>query len=155
MKTTRKSAIMVALSALTVLLVVHFAPVIEYETPVEIPTTTTTIAQKENGCDKYPDVKDLVAYLSIPNTDIDDAVVQASNNDYYLRRDKYGSYDYDGCYFADYECDMANLSQNTIVYGHNLRDESRLFGQLNRFRKLDFYKQTPVLTFDIKLEGTL
>ena len=153
MKTTIKSAIMVVLSAITVLLVVHFAPVIEYETPVEITTTTTTKQAHANGCDNYTDVKDLVAYINIPNTDIEDAVVQASDNDYYLRRNKYGSYSFAGCYFAAYECDMANLSQNTIVYGHNLRDESRLFGQLNRFKDLEFYKTTPLITFDIKSEA--
>ncbi len=107
-------------------------------------TTTTTATTT----DKYWDVKAKVGYLHVPNTSIDDAVVQAKDNDYFLRRDKYGEYSYDGCYFVDYECDMKNLSRTTIIYGHNLMDESRYFGQLMQYKDLDFYKKSPVITFN-------
>ena len=100
--------------------------------------------------EKFTDVEALVGYLNVPNTTIDDAVVQAKDNNYFLRKDKYGKYSYSGSYFADYKCDMNNLSKSTIIYGHNLMDETRYFGQLMKYKSLDFYKSTPVITFDIK-----
>ncbi|MBQ2676018.1 MAG: class B sortase [Clostridia bacterium] len=130
------------------------------KTPVEPTTVATTVPTTQKptyvieGTDhedfdvlkkKY---KDIVGYISISDTNIDDVVVQAEDNDYYLRRSPSGSYRFAGSYFADYRCDMVNLSQNTTIYGHNLRDTSRLFGQLNKYKKLDFYKQSPYIKFD-------
>lgn len=92
--------------------------------------------------------KDVVGYLKIPHTVIKDVVVQAKNNDYYLRRAPSGRYDFGGSYFADYRCDMVNLSQNTTIYGHNLRNPNKLFGQLTKYKKLDFYKKSPIIYFD-------
>lgn len=150
MKYVIKSVAMVLVSALTAVILVSFAPVVEVETITEIPVTQTVELNLENGCEKFTDVEALVGYLNVPNTTIDDAVVQAKDNNYFLRKDKYGKYSYSGSYFADYKCDMNNLSKSTIIYGHNLMDETRYFGQLMKYKSLDFYKSTPVITFDIK-----
>ena len=154
MKNTIKFIVMAVLSAVTALIVCYFAPkpIAEPETSTEITTTATTAKAAPEWLKKYADVKDLVAYIKVPNTDIDDPVVQSKDNNYYLRKNIYGEYSFSGCYFVDYECDMANLSQNTIIYGHNLRDKSRLFGQLTRYKKLDFYKKSPVISFDTKTQ---
>ena len=47
---------------------------------------------------------DVVAWLTVPGTEIDDPVVQAADNDYYLRRTWLGESDVWGSYFLDYEC---------------------------------------------------
>lgn len=80
---------------------------------------------------------DTVAWISIPGTTIDGAVQQSENNDYYLRRSEKGEESFEGCYFADYECNLASayaLSPNTILYGHTFDDdtEQRFFAQLWR-----------------------
>lgn len=92
--------------------------------------------------------KDLVGYLKVPGTTIEDIVVQADDNKYYLRRSATDTYKYAGTYFADYRCDMTNLSTFTTIYGHNLNDESTLFGQLAKYKSLSFYKENPVIRFD-------
>ena len=125
MKYVIKSVAMALVSALTAVILVSFAPVVEVETITEIPVTQTVELNLENGCEKFTDVEALVGYLNVPNTTIDDAVVQAKDNNYFLRKDKYGKYSYSGSYFADYKCDMNNLSKSTIIYGHNLMDETR------------------------------
>ncbi len=119
-------------------------PVQATETSAEVPTT-----QALRDYSAFTGrVRDLVGYLQVSNTTIDDAVVQGTDNSYYLRRSIYGYYSYSGCYFVDYECDLSKPSQNTVIYGHNLMDSSRLFGQLTRYKRLSFYKSTPVITFD-------
>ena len=67
---------------------------------------------------------DVIGWLMLPGTSVNEPVVQTTNNDYYLRRDYLKNYAYEGCYYMDYESVMfdegADLAQNTIIYGHNL-----------------------------------
>lgn len=51
------------------------------------------------------------AWITVPGTNIDAPVQQASDNDYYLRRDTAGNADVHGCVFADYcfACAVAAL----------------------------------------------
>lgn len=65
---------------------------------------------------------DTVAWVSVPGSSIDDPVVQAADNDYYLRRNAQGQDEYTGCVFADYEVDFEDLSKNIVLYGHTFSD---------------------------------
>lgn len=65
---------------------------------------------------------DTVAWVSVPGSNIDDPVVQAADNDYYLRRNAQGQDEYTGCVFADYEVDFEDLSKNIVLYGHTFSD---------------------------------
>lgn len=98
---------------------------------------------------------DVVAWLTLPNTSIDDAVVQTADNDYYLRRDVEKKYSYEGCYYMDYESvmfdDGRDLATNTIIYGHNLgkpigvRDDPNgvKFAQLLKLNDAETARKTP------------
>ena len=72
---------------------------------------------------------DIVAWLEIPNTDIDCPIVQSKTNTYYLRRGLDKSYSYAGVNFFDCSNSLDMNDDNTIIYGHNLRDNNN-FGQL-------------------------
>ncbi len=69
---------------------------------------------------------DVVGWLKIPDTTIDEAVVQGTNNDYYYRRDNLKNYNQysTGCYWMDYECltgaKAEDLGKSTVIYGHNV-----------------------------------
>lgn len=82
-----------------------------------------------------------VGWLKVDGTDIDDAVMQAEDNDYYLRRNEYGKDDIWGCFFMDYDCTAA--SQNIIIYGHSLDDNpnDKRFSQLKRLSDPEFATQ--------------
>lgn len=89
----------------------------------EAEVVSTHLARHEPliaACTANPDT---VAWLTIPDTGIDAPVVQAEDNDYYLRRDNVGNQDYRGCLFADYEVDFAELSTNMVIYGHTFSDD--------------------------------
>lgn len=78
---------------------------------------------------KYQDTvnSDTIGWIYIPNTQINYAVVQSTDNEYYLYRDYYKRYTDPKYYppatiFADYEVisDVSTkMSWNTVLYGHN------------------------------------
>lgn len=97
--------------------------------------------------------RDTVAWLKIPNTRIDNSVVQSHDNLFYLRLNERREASIYGCYFADAECNVSSrelLSHNTIVYGHSdLQDnpEGQRFSQLFKFVDPEFAKANPVIEF--------
>lgn len=120
-------------------------------------SNTTTNNEVENQPEVVPDLSmqeklekgiernyDTVAWLTLPNTGIDDAVLQSWDNEYYegpVDEDK--NYDPFGVFYADYRCDLLNgrkmLDSNTIVYGHSdYKDDPTTDGK--RFSKLYYYK---------------
>ena len=101
--------------------------------------------------EKYADFKskypDFVGKFIAKELEMDFPVVQSTDNEYYLKytidkvRDKHGAL------FADFRNNLIELDQNTIIYGHNMGDGSQ-FGQLNLYKKLNYYKNCPVVTFN-------
>ena len=92
---------------------------------------------------KYPDV---AGWLTVPGTGIDYPFVQGKDNDYYLRRNLNGDYALAGTLFMDCRCDKEFSSQNTILYGHHLKNGS-MFGALKFFADQGF--------FDANQNGTI
>lgn len=94
---------------------------------------------------------DTVAWLAVPGTDINDSVLQAIDNWYYLRRNEKKEDNTYGCYFADYECQIGArevFAGNTVIYGHSdLKDnkDGPKFSELFRFTELDFAQKTPYI----------
>lgn len=59
-----------------------------------------------------------VAKISIPDTDFDEDVFQANNNDYYLRHNRKGKYSRNGEIFLDYRVNL-DESKINLIYGHS------------------------------------
>ena len=103
----------------------------------------------------YEENNDVVGWLSLPGCDIDNRVFQASDNDYYLRRNEAGEYDVWGCYFLDYinviEDNVRLVDPVNIIYGHSLLDvaESERFSRLKRYKQQEFAQQNPTFTFSL------
>ena len=65
---------------------------------------------------------DTVAWLHIPGADVDDPVMQAEDNGYYLKLDENGDYAMWGCYYAHCENQIGGrdkLDKNTTIFGHS------------------------------------
>jgi sortase B len=80
------------------------------------PTDTEAVdylaeARKING--------DIVAWLTIPDTDIDFPILQTEDNDYYLEHGFDGTYSALGIPFLDYRCNGDFSDFNSIIYGHH------------------------------------
>lgn len=89
----------------------------------------------------------LVGWIRIPNSIIDVQVVQAADNEEYLKKDFYGNYSRYGCPFMDYRDDPKYLSQNTIIYGHHMSD-GLVFAELDKYKTIDGFMESPIIEFD-------
>lgn len=81
-----------------------------------------------------------VGWIIVPGTDVDYPFVQGKDNDYYLRRGIDGKYLYAGVPFMDYRCAPDFSGENTILFGHNLRNGT-MFGTLSRFKEQSFFTE--------------
>lgn len=110
-----------------------------------------TTDNTENKFNKLKEINnDIIGWINIPNTVIDYPVLisDISSPEYYLKRDykknttKYGSI------FMDSRCYNISESKNITLYGHNMND-GQMFAALLNYGDLSFYKESPVINFDI------
>ena len=69
-------------------------------------------------------------------------IAQGVDNDQYLRRSLKGEYLTAGTIFVDYQNDDDFRDDNTVIYGHNMRNGS-MFGQLKKYRDKEFCESYP------------
>lgn len=88
---------------------------------------------------------DLVAWLCVEKSDVALAVMQTKfDEEYYLRRNFHGDYDYFGTLFMS-EGSRADLtSENTVIYGHNV-ESGEMFGFLEDYRKAEYLEENPYI----------
>ncbi len=107
---------------------------------------------------------DIVGWLYIVGTRIDYPVMQTPSNPYYyLRRDFYGSYNTNGCLFADpasrvgtgkaaYDYEEGTTpGTNLMIYGHHMRSKE-MFGELDLYATRAYGEAHPVICFDTLYE---
>lgn len=110
------------------------------------PLENSFITQVNKAAEKNHDV---VGWLYIPGTDINNSLLQSFDNSYYIRRNEQRRDDIYGCYFVDCDAPMESseaLAHNTIIYGHSdLKDnpDGKRFSQLFKFTDEEFAKKTP------------
>lgn len=87
--------------------------------------------------------KDIIAWIYCPGTQISYPVVQSKDNDYYLRRLLDGKRNTAGTIFADYRNAPDFSDFNTLIYGHNMRNDT-MFGTLEEYKDQAYYEAHPV-----------
>ena len=98
---------------------------------------------------------DTVAWLYIPGAEVDDPVMQAEDNGYYLNRDELREYSTWGCYYADCRNHLSGrdaLDTNTVIYGHSANDcdpDGVRFTKLHRYMDADFVKENPYIYLSV------
>lgn len=101
--------------------------------------------QKEN-----PDV---VGYIEIEGTSVSYPVVQAKDNDYYMRRTYQKKKSIYGSLFVDYRYDSKKPSTNMMIYGHNIGNgKNKMFEELLQYQKEAYYKKHPIIKFTTATE---
>ena len=81
-----------------------------------------------------------IGWVFVPNTKIDYPFVWYKNNDYYLHRNINGKAAKAGTIFMDYRCKKDFTSENTIIYGHNMKNDS-MFATLKYFNSKKFFDE--------------
>ena len=95
---------------------------------------------------------DIIGRLIIDGLDIDNLLVQTTDNDYYLRRLLDGTYNVMGSMFVDYRSDIESGRQINI-YGHNSDIYDLPFKKLPNYLDRDFFLNNRTITLET-LNGT-
>ena len=85
---------------------------------------------------------DIVAYITIPGTQVGNAVVQAADNDFYLYHDIFRRPNVNGSLFMDFRNTPDFTNPNTIIYGHNMNNGTK-FHNLRFYMGQDFFDDHP------------
>ena len=92
----------------------------------ELPQINASVYREKN--------EDYVAYLYIPDTEIEYPVVQR-NNSYYLNHNFYGEKNAHGTIFLDENCSTEDPV--LLLHGHHMKDGT-MFGSLKQYRDKEF-----------------
>ena len=84
---------------------------------------------------------DTVAYINVPNTNIEYIVVRGSDNSYYLKHNFYKEYNIAGWIFSDYKNKFDGTDKNIVIFGHDTKDGS-MFETLKNTLKEDWYNNS-------------
>ena len=93
--------------------------------------------------EKYPGA---VGWITCADTVIDYPIMQAKDNDYFLRRLPSGEWNIGGSLFLDYRSQSDFLGPLSLIYGHHMNDNS-MFAQLDDYKKHSFYKSHRFIKF--------
>lgn len=108
-----------------------------------------TVDRQKELKDARKKYADAVAWLYMPGAEVDDPIVQAKDNAYYLQKDENGNYSERGCYYA--HCDnrlssWSKLDRNTVIFGHsasNCDPDGPKLTKLHRYMDADYVKENP------------
>lgn len=79
---------------------------------------------------------DIIAWITVPGTDIDCPVLKCPSENYYLNHDYTGAYNSIGAVFIQPDASEDFSDQHTVIYAHNI---SQMFGTLHRYEDADFF----------------
>ncbi len=89
---------------------------------------------------------DVVGWVYCENTPINYPVLQSDDNDYYLQRMINQKSNPAGSIFMDYRSSEDMSSLNTIIYGHNMKNDT-MFGTLTDYYNQAYYEAHPVFWY--------
>ena len=87
--------------------------------------------------------EDVYAWITVPGTVIDYPILQhATDNTYYLNYNIDGSYGYPGCIYTENMNSKDFTDNNTVIYGHNMKNGS-MFAGLHQYEDGNFFMEHP------------
>ena len=99
---------------------------------------------------------DIIGWIYSPDTPINYPIAQSEDNDYYLRRLTDGTRNTAGTIFVDFRNAPDFSDRNTLVYGHNMKNDT-MFGTLSEYGRQSYYEAhrelwllTPEQTFRLE-----
>ena len=84
--------------------------------------------------------EEIVGWIYSENTPINYPILQANNNIKYSRHLMNNKYSESGSIFLDSICASDFSDDNSIIYGHHMRDGS-MFASLNKYKIQDYYNE--------------
>ncbi|MEA4853251.1 MAG: class B sortase [Christensenella sp.] len=112
------------------------------ETPV--PSATQEAVRQIDFATLLQKNSEIVAWIEIPGTKIDYAVVQGKDNVFYLDHDALLAENVEGAIFVDAANSPGFADRNTVLYGHRMNNGD-MFAGLHDFEDAAFFDQNRVL----------
>ena len=85
--------------------------------------------------------EDVYAWITVPGTVIDYPILQhETDNTYYLNYNIDGSYGYPGCIYTENLNSKDFTDNNTVIYGHNMKNGT-MFAGLHKFEDAAFFEE--------------
>jgi len=91
--------------------------------------------------------RQMIGWISVDGTKLNNPILQADNNDFYLNHNFRDQESRAGSVFMDYRNNILNMNQNTILYGHAMKNNT-MFGSLKNYLKQDFADNHPIIYLD-------
>ena len=119
--------------------------------PTTTPTTEVSIVRVENPinfAELQEQCDDIVAWVSVPNTNVDYPVVQSSQDepeDFYLHRNLDKEYEFAGTIYIQKLNDKAFTDPHTVLYGHAMLNGT-MFKTLHNFKEKEFFDENDTFT---------
>ncbi len=138
----------------------------ETEENIESPTEEATYELLPGAKNLLEMSEDVVGFISIPDTEVNYPIMQneedTEGEEYFLEHDFYGNDSHLGSIFLDFRCNFdvvgedkklkTPTSENLIVYGHNMKDQS-MFGSLRNYKEDDsYYEEHPLIEVNSNYE---
>ncbi len=111
----------------------------------QITSKTTERMLKVKNLKEYVN-NDIVGWLEIENTKINYPVLQAKDNEYYIRHTYNKKYSIDGSIFLDKDYNWSIPSSNLLIYGHNNKN-GNMFQDLLNYKEETYYLEHPLIRF--------
>lgn len=94
---------------------------------------------------------DMIGWIKIEGTKIDYPVMYTGDN-FYLSHGFDQANSKSGLPFIDKRCAVEPFGTNTIIYGHNMKNDS-MFSGLLKYKNSDYYAEHPIIHFDTLYEA--
>lgn len=94
----------------------------------------------------------IVGWVSVDGTKLNNPILQTDNNDFYLDHNFKDNYSRAGSVFMDYRNDVTDMSRNTILYGHAMKNGT-MFGSLDSYLQQDYANAHSKIYMDTLYEG--
>lgn len=129
----------------------------EEDEPIETNKNNDNNESKEENISYFEELlainSDVIAWIKIPDTNIDYPVVKGQDNEYYLKHNIKKENSLSGSIFMDYRNEGNNKDLNKIIYGHNIKDGS-MFKNLTNYKKKEFLIAHPIIELNTLDEST-
>ena len=100
----------------------------------------------------YMQNNDIVGWIKVEDTKINYPVMQSKDNpNFYLRHGFDKSYTVYGCPYVQENCDVDAPSDNLVIYGHHMNDNS-MFAGLMKYADKSFWEKHKTIQFDTLTE---
>lgn len=97
--------------------------------------------------DIYAMNQDLIGWVTIEGLNIDFPIVQAEDDEFYLRRNFNKEYSVYGMPFLMAENTNKGLDENMVIYGHSMRRDDQMFTPLKAYKTVDGFRKNPIISY--------